>query len=42
MQKYCRGLMLALARAQDDGFVNALQRIEGHITEAIEEGGNAT
>lgn len=34
----CRGLMHALAHAQDDGFVNALQRIEGHVTQAIEEG----
>ena len=34
----CRGLMHALALAQDVGFVNALQRIEGHVSQAIEEG----
>jgi hypothetical protein len=34
----CRGLMRALAIAQDDAFINALERIEGHVTQAIEEG----
>ena len=34
----CRGFIHALARVQDDAFVNALQRIEGLVTQAIKEG----
>ena len=35
----CRGFIHALARVRDDAFVNALQRIEGLVTHAIDEGG---